>query len=243
MVKFQLEAWEAIGAGLDSKSEWAQWLENPSIPTKPLSKVALKQVPPMLRRRFGVLGKCALGAAMPLLEMDENIPCVYASRHGDITLTLSLLEGIARDEPMSPTGFSLAVHNAISGLLSIARKDTSMVTAISSMEGLVLQALFESVGQLQVSERVLCVIYDIPLPVPYSTYIASDSFPYAIAMILSREKGESYQLKKMNSVTNVGIGQPNGFKTDPINLIALLSGKTASMRVEVNGSQWQIVKD
>jgi hypothetical protein len=38
---------------------------------------------------------------------------------------------------MSPPSFSLAVHNAINGLFSIARKDSSSVTAIVAMQGLV----------------------------------------------------------------------------------------------------------
>lgn len=245
MVNFQLEAWSAIASGLNTKQDWQKWLENPTVPEEPVGKVAMQQIPPMLRRRFSTPGKCALGAALPILAEVETIPGIFASRHGDIRLTLSLLEGIGRDEPMSPTGFSLAVHNAVSGLFSIARKDTSEVTAIAAMEGLVIQTLFEAVGQLQVSERVLCVIYDIPLPEPYSHYVDSDQFPYAIAMVLSRTNGESYHLVQVDQPDQNEQGNsflPDDLQSEPLRFIEMLSGKTALVESKLNGTIWRIEK-
>ena len=170
------------------KEDWEQWLEQPNTIDMPLGKIALDGVPALLRRRFNTLGKCAMGTVLPLIDGDEGLPSVFASRHGETELAYELLEGIARDEPMSPTRFSLAVHNAISGLYSIVRKDTSPVTAIAAMENLVLQAFFETLGQLQSSQRVLCVIYDMPLAGFYSQHcsISYEPFPYAVAMILKQ---------------------------------------------------------
>ncbi|GAB0152257.1 beta-ketoacyl synthase chain length factor [Marinobacterium sp. BA1] len=196
MLSFKLQAWNALAPGLEDSSDWSRWLEQPvSLPAE-LHKVALKQIPPMLRRRFTELGRCAAGAALPLLEDVDGVPGVFASRHGDTPLTLSLLEGIAGDEPMSPTGFSLAVHNAVSGLLSIARKDVSEVTAIASVENLIPHALLEAVTQLQNSESVLCLIYDVPLPELYQPYTSCEPFPFALAMLLSRSEGVKMTLEQ-----------------------------------------------
>ena len=133
MIKFQIESWAAIVPGIEAREAWQNWLENPEVVPATLGKIPLKEVPPMLRRRFGALGKCAMAAALQVLKDDDAIPGIFSSRHGDTALTLSLLEEMGRDEPMSPTGFSLAVHNAVSGLFSIVRKDTSMVTSLAAM--------------------------------------------------------------------------------------------------------------
>ncbi|MBM7456131.1 hypothetical protein HNR62_002012 [Oceanisphaera litoralis] len=195
-LSFKLQSWNALAPGLESTSEWRSWLEQLCIPTPCLNKVSLQQIPPILRRRFTELGRCAAGAALPLLENIDAIPGVFASRHGDTPLTLSLLEGIADEQPMSPTGFSLAVHNAVSGLISIARKDASEVTAIAAADNLIPLALLEAATQLQERERVLCLVYDVPLPELYQPYSSCEPFPFALAMLLSRSEGVEMTLEQ-----------------------------------------------
>jgi hypothetical protein len=203
---FCIESWSAIAPGLETSADWEQWLHNPIAIDGTLGKVNMTAVPALLRRRFSPLGKAAMATAMPLVEELAEIPSIFASRHGDTALSLSLLQGIARGDPMSPTSFSLAVHNAVSGLFSIARKDTSAVTAIAAMDGLLLQTLFEAVGQLQSCERLLCVVYDIPLPDFYQTQRdqAAIPFPWALAMILGNHQGDNFQLELISSDTAVG---------------------------------------
>jgi len=138
-----------------------------------------------------------MAAAMPLVEDIAAIPSIFASRHGDTPLTLTLLESISRGEPMSPTSFSLAVHNAVSGLFSIVRKDTSTVSAIAAARGLVLQTLFEAIALLQDNDRLLCVIYDTPLPGYYQARREDppEPFPWALAMVLGKHAGEPCRLE------------------------------------------------
>ncbi len=232
-----------MAPGLETREAWQHWLKDPVSISETLGKVPLKQVPPMLRRRFGVLGKCAMAAALQVLEEDDAIPGIFSSRHGDTALTLSLLEEMGRDEPMSPTGFSLAVHNAVSGLFSIARKDTSMVTSLAAMEGLVLHTLFEAAGQLQVSDRVLCVIYDIPLPALYRRYCEASDFPYAIAFIISREGGASYAIEQCEQTEEKDAVSTQGARSlDPesFKFLELLAGISTEMETVLNGNVWRI---
>ncbi len=245
MVDFQIESWAAMAPGLETREAWQQWLKHPEDLPETLGKVSLKKIPPMLRRRFGAPGKCAMVAALQVLNENEPIPSVFASRHGDTALTLSLLEDMGRNEPMSPTGFSLAVHNAVSGLFSIARKDTSMVTSLAAMEGLVLHALLEAAGQLQVSDRVLCVIYDIPLPELYRRYCTGNDFPYAIAMIISHTGGVKYSIEQCEQViSNNTSALPGSLSMDlePFRFLELLAGISTEMGVELNGAAWRIAK-
>nr|WP_283248019.1 beta-ketoacyl synthase chain length factor [Marinomonas lutimaris] len=162
-------------------------------------KPELKNIPAMLRRRFTAIGKCSVEAATPLLNENEKIPLVFASRHGDVDLTLSLLKSIANNEPLSPTSFSLAVHNAISGLFSIARKDRCETTAISATENLIPFAVLEAATQLQESKHVLCIICESVLPDLYKPFASSPPFTYAIAMVLSREEGDTFYLNNTHS--------------------------------------------
>lgn len=202
LLSFSLQVWNALAPGLSGVDDWKSWLADPEIQTADISKIALLEVPIMLRRRFSDLGKCAAGSALPLLKDFGSMPGVFASRHGDTHLTLKLLQGIAESEPMSPSGFSLAVHNAVSGLISIARKDVSEITAISATEGLIPLALIEAATLLQDHERVFCVIYDVPLPRLYTPFVDQVPFPFAVALVLSRSGADTLTIQTSEYVSS-----------------------------------------
>lgn len=202
MLSFKIRGWNAYTPGLESAESWGNWLQKKYILPTDAPKPGLKNIPLMLRRRFTTIGKYSVEAAMPILAENEHIPLVFASRHGDVELTLSLLQSIANNEPLSPTSFSLAVHNAISGLFSIARKDRSEATAISATENLIPFALLEAATQLQDNKQVLCIICESPLPDLYKPFASSPPFPYAIAMVLSREEGDTFHLKSAPSTVS-----------------------------------------
>jgi len=239
VVSFNIESWAAIAPGLELQEDWKDWLTEPYAIDEPLSTTLLKKIPPLLRRRFNMLGKTAMAAVLQLVNENEGIPSVFASRHGDTALTSSLLDDMGRDEDMSPTSFSLAVHNAISGLYSIARKDTNAITAIAAMEGLVVSALVEAIGQLQTSNRVLCVIYDVPLPERYQQYTSSPPFPYAIAMILNREGVESYSLEQ-GALVEAEQSALESPIFESLEFVKLLTGLCSEHATESNGMTWTI---
>lgn len=232
-MNFRIDRWSAIAPGLTSHDDWVHWLSTPNQLGVELDPVSLKQFPSLIRRRFGALGKCAMGAVLPLIGGDECLPCVFASRHGNSALTLELLSGIAEADDMSPTGFSLAVHNAISGLFTIARKDTSPVTSIAATEGLVIHALIEAVGQLETSPAVLCVIYDLPLPDLVKEY-ETIHFPYAVAMVLSRS--DDGLCLSSSSALKAG----EGANEELNGLMRFLTGMQYFYETSVNGLSWVI---
>ena len=244
MLDFRLESWAAIAPGLESSEDWKRWLQQPEAIDAPLGEIPLAGIPAMLRRRFSTLGKYVMGAVLPLVDGVTSIPSIFASRHGETELSFALLEGIARDEPMSPTRFSLGVHNAISGLYSIVRKDTSAVTAIAAMEGLVLQALFEALGQLHSSDRVLCVIYEMPLAGFYSDHTTAEDepFPYAIAMVLGNEDGAAYRLEQTGPGTLAEPSQPGQLHTEALGLLRLLSGMSDEIVFPGPQTSWRIAR-
>ncbi len=238
-MNFHIESWNALAPGLDNREDWRRWLRQPLPIDEQLGKVALDDIPALLRRRFSTLGKCAMGAALPLLEDVDHIPSIFASRHGDTQLSFSLLRQIGLREQISPANFSLAVHNAVSGLFTIARRDTSEVITIAAMGGLVLPTVFEAIGQLQDSERVLCVIYDIPLQEFFEQHTSESeiSFPYAIAMILCRESGQAFSLE--SNAATARSGSTTG-ETDTMHLLTLLTGLSTEILLSHNRCVWRV---
>ncbi len=240
MVKLHVESWTAIAPGLETKDGWKCWLQSPTSLPEGFSKNTFRQIPPMLRRRFTTLGRCAVTAGLKIVDEGRPIPSIFSSRYGDTKISLSLLEQMGMNEPMSPSDFSLAVHNAVGGLFSIVRKDTSKVTSITAVEGFVVNSLLETVGQLQENGRVLCVIYDIPLPELYQRYCESDPFPYAIAMILNNTGEEQLSIEQIIEPELIEKTTENSQKSEAFQLISLLTGLSSEMSTKLNGAIWKV---
>ncbi|HLJ62547.1 MAG TPA: beta-ketoacyl synthase chain length factor, partial [Stellaceae bacterium] len=101
--------------------------------------------------------------------------------------------GLAAEEPVSPADFSLSVHNALAGLLSIATKNPAGHTAIAAGEDSFGFGLIEAVSTLMASpeEKVLLVFFDEPLPAEYATFRDRDETSLALALVLSPARGEA----------------------------------------------------
>lgn len=235
-MKLNVESWSAMAPGINTSESWQEWFDTSDEADVQDGAIDIKQIPPLLRRRFKVLGRVASSAMLAAQANEQHLPSIFASRHGDTELTLSLLQDIANGEQVSPTGFSLAVHNAIGGLLSIVRKDKSPMTAIASMNGLVMSALFEAHAQLSQYERVLCVIYDVPLPNLYKPYCSSLPFPLAVAFVLSRDERQG-----MRFVVSRGDGEkPMDDAADMLDMIKLLCGHENKVTLSANNKPWHL---
>ena len=242
LVDICVDSWAAIAPGLETKEDWKLWLHQPTSLPEGFSKETFKQIPPMLRRRFSTLGRCAVSAGLKILDGDESIPSIFSSRYGDTEISLSLLTEMGMDEPMSPANFSLAVHNAVGGLFSIVRKDNSKLTSICATDGFVINTLLEAVGQLQESDRVLCVLYDIPLPELYQRYCDSDLFPYAIAMILNKTGDERLKIEQIIPPDHIEKSTENPQKSEAFQLVNLLTGLSSEMNTKLNGVIWKLTR-
>lgn len=236
LINLQLKSWSALSPGLNDVESWRSWFANDPLPvTAPIDPPKLKQVAPLLRRRFTAMGKYAAQAALNVSENADYAATIYASRHGDTPLSLALLKEIADHQPLSPTSFSLAVHNAVGGLLSIAWQDTSPITAIAG-SNLVVSTLHEAAAQLTCYQQVLCVIYDVPLPDLYQSFCQSLPFPVAVAFVLTQhDEGAGLQLSLSDEP---GTAQPS---EDPVfALIALLSGIRDEVSLKSGDQCWRL---
>ena len=90
-------------------------------------------VPPMERRRLTGVERAALSVAWRV-KTDAELPVVFASRWGEIGVTLKLMNQFHADGEMSPAGFSASVHNAAPGAFSLLTKNHAPYTAIAARD-------------------------------------------------------------------------------------------------------------
>ncbi|MGI1679090.1 MAG: beta-ketoacyl synthase chain length factor [Cellvibrionaceae bacterium] len=239
-----VKRWAAWAPGVHSVEEWEDWaLGGFEYQVGEETAPDVKAIPAMLRRRLSPLGKMALSVAWPLVGDSQSLPSVFCSRHGELERTVGMLKSLAEGESLSPTHFSLSVHNAIGGVYSIARKDPSAITALAIGDEGFSQALVEAALILEEGQHqeVLCVIYDAPIPEIYSDASlikVEPSKPYAAAFVLGQNsnKGENdftVSLVKQSISANEPLAVPDALefirfllKDDDKTL--LLSGKRHS---------------
>ncbi|AFU98597.1 beta-ketoacyl synthase chain length factor [Simiduia agarivorans] len=193
VARVAVRRWNAWLPGIQGQAACAQWAAGERAPAES-DQPDVAAVPAMLRRRLGPLGKPVAAVAWDMLEPGDHQSLVFASRHGDQAKTLQLLSEIGAGSPLSPAAFSMSVHNATAGLLSIAKKATGPHTALSANSRLLSAAVIEAYGQLMSGARaVVCVLYDLPLPADYS-YHDNQSCAYAVALELTLEEGRPLTL-------------------------------------------------
>lgn len=114
---------------------------------------------------------------------------VFASRHGDLARTTTLIESIVAGEDLSPALFSLSVLNASAGLFSIWQKNTAPATAISAGRASFAYGLLEAcVQQREHPEQPVLYVYaDEPVPAVYGETgtEAPGNRAHALALLLS----------------------------------------------------------
>jgi len=89
-------------------------------------------IEPLLRRRLSTLGRGMLHCAGRVAGDVPALRSVFASRHGEPSRTMPMLEDLAKGLDISPTQFSMNVHNAVAGIWSISRQDRSACTALGA---------------------------------------------------------------------------------------------------------------
>lgn len=199
MLRFAIDSWAAWAPGLEDRAAWSIWLKTPGpLVDNERSSPPLREIPAVLRRRANRDGRAALQAT--LWADPAQGPIIFASRYGEIIRSVELLEQLAAHETLSPTTFSLSVHNAVGALFSIARSHKSNYTAISAGDETVEAAFTEALGLLADSAPVVTVVYyESPLPEIYSAFDEPNSIVRAWACRLKLSHGSGFELRRVNS--------------------------------------------
>ncbi len=231
MTHFNIDTWRAWAPSLDSTDDWQAWQQAPVPVADDGQQPDVSFLPALQRRRLSRLARMAFHVAWPLADAHGPLPMVFASRHGETPRTLAILGDLARDEPLSPTQFSLSVHNAIIGLWSIQRGDTSEMTALAAEGDGLEQALLEASTLLgEGSPAVLLVIAEELPPELYAPFIDDVPFSYAVALLLT--PGSDWRLE-----LSQGTG-PRAAWPHALELVRALCGNADSLQHHWKNRQW-----
>jgi hypothetical protein len=193
---FVLNEWNAWAPGLNGKEDWQALRYGTHILSRNLAKIP-DFIPKLQQRRLSPLARAVFNAIDQCMKPGETLPTVFSSAHGEVGKALEMLQMIQAGEELSPTAFSLSVHNAIAGLYSIAYRNQQEITVIApGLEG-IAPAFIEALGLLyEGAEEVLVLLYDEPIAkfYPVAPFKLNAEFTCALALRLSLS-GEGMPLR------------------------------------------------
>jgi len=194
-------------------------------------------VPKMLQRRLTPLARAVFNVAAPCIELSKTVPVVFSSAHGEICKSLVMLKTIQAGRELSPTAFSLSVHNAIAGLFSIAYGNSQEITVLAPGQEGVAPAFIEALGMLhEGADEVLMILYDEPLADFYPTapFNINVAFPCALALRITLS-GDGQALRFCYSAHSRDDGE------HPVQLLALIKfllSEESSLSLGNSGHSW-----
>ncbi|MBS4045258.1 MAG: beta-ketoacyl synthase chain length factor [Alphaproteobacteria bacterium] len=188
LLKFTVQDCYAWSPGrVDLAARASSAMQNRDVSGERGAEIAL---PAMLRRRLTQSGQLLMKAALTCAGNRQDVRYVLATRDGELTRTLNILAAIAQDELPSPADFSVSVHHALLGLLSIHTKNKAGHTAVSAGADSFAYGLLEAAGCLTQpdDEPVLLLYCDEPLPGPYVAFEETEAprQPLVLALLLGK---------------------------------------------------------
>nr|WP_087145869.1 beta-ketoacyl synthase chain length factor [Crenothrix polyspora] len=224
MSDFILCNWNAWTPGLDFSDDRLMTSGNAAVP---------ECVPKMLQRRLTPLARAVFNVAAPCVESGKNLPVVLSSAHGEICKSLDMLKTIQAGDEISPTAFSLSVHNAIAGLFSIAYGNSQEITVLApGLEG-IAPAFIEALGMLnEGANEVLMILYDEPLAdfYPIAPFNLNVCFPCVLALRIALS-GNGVPLQLYRNTQSRDDGE------HPVQLLAFIKFLVAEERSLCLGNQ------
>ncbi|MEO5624764.1 MAG: beta-ketoacyl synthase chain length factor [Dokdonella sp.] len=187
---------EGIGWWSPGLADWnaaAHALREDRLPEPCVARPSASILPPNERRRAPdpVLLACDVGAQACAMAAHNpaELPCVFASSHGDIAITDDLCTTLAHEPlELSPTRFHNSVHNAAVGYWTMAAHCHAASSAISAWHGSFAAGLLEAAIQSHTEQTpVLFSAYDNALRGPLMDFIPG-SVSFGVALIVNAQR-------------------------------------------------------
>lgn len=127
-MKFSIEAVFGIAPGLLEDSEWDGWANSGERidPSLPIKNTGL--LPKMVARRLSLGSRSAIDVGLNLCNKPLSA-LVFSSRHGELQRAEKILLSLNKNQTVSPTDFTMSVHNTAVGNYSIFCKLISPATS------------------------------------------------------------------------------------------------------------------
>jgi hypothetical protein len=156
-------------------------------------------LPAMFRRRLSFHARLVFEALNKLSDPSWpcHLPIVFSSRHGELELSLNLIADEQSKSPLSPTSFSLSVHNSLTGLVGLHYKNTAPTNAIAAGKESLHMGLLEASALLLEHPLILHIHLETKLPEIYLKFSDSEQHDLCLITILDRDapvkKFENFQ--------------------------------------------------
>jgi len=222
-INFNIIKWFALCPSTAEQKGWTLLAEKQPLCLGVLNESPVDLIPPMMRRRMSSLSKLAVQTAMRLSALTEINYIIFASRHGELSRTIKLIEDIIDGNDASPIIFSQSVHNTAAGLFTIATQQAIPVCSLAAGENTLHSALIEASCYLQDNpeDKVLLLNFDEPLPEHYCCFDALEYHSFALGFLL--EFGMEFQIKSIINAQLSESSPPQAFSC----IDYLLSGHNA----------------
>ncbi|WP_025899183.1 beta-ketoacyl synthase chain length factor [Sneathiella glossodoripedis] len=215
---------------------WSVWRGDNNSSAAP---AAINHLPASLKRRLNNFGKSIGNVAAPINQGEPLI--VFASRYGDAARSVNILKEIASGEPISPMHFSLSVHNAVPGVLSIGWGLTEMQSVISAGEKTFEMGLVEAASLLCEfpQKQVLYVYADYPLPEIFEKFEDPVNAPTVGVFLLEVSGGTHSSLCLDLQTYEVGEADIEDEKVKAFEEVLL--GKRNKIQFGGTGIGWEVI--
>ncbi|HET6331377.1 MAG TPA: beta-ketoacyl synthase chain length factor [Holophagaceae bacterium] len=166
-------------------------------------------IEPLLRRRLSALGRGMLHCAGRVAADVPELRSVFASQHGEPSRTMPMLEDLAHGLDISPTQFSMNVHNAVAGIWSISRQDSSACTALGAGPETFGWGLLEaySLHRSHGGAPVLFVYGDDRLPEVLTEFEPMQAPLHALAFLIAAPAARQLRIRRDPSVKGAAAAQ------------------------------------
>jgi hypothetical protein len=158
-----MDALQISGVGLWTPgfSDAASWLGGVADPERPAPQAAWLE--PRARRRASLLTRALAevanqAAAQAGVDL-AVVPTVFGSALGEAATMIGLLDQMWREGgELSPMGFTLSVHNAAAGVVSIAAKNRGFTTSIAADYDTPAMAIVEAQALLAAGAPAVLIV-------------------------------------------------------------------------------------
>ena len=181
-----MPGWEAARAAIRGEG---------TLTDPPAKRPSPQVLAPAERRRAPDTVALALEVAAAAMASSgrnaADVPCLFTSAHGDLSINDYMCSTLATDPKMlSPTKFHNSVHNAAVGYWTIGTGCMAASNAVSAFEHSFAAGLFEAAVQCAADhEPVLLVGYDTPTMGPLTSVTDSRGL-LAVALVVAPERTE-----------------------------------------------------
>lgn len=115
-----------------------------------------------------------------------------------VMVSYSIIKSLANEQEVSPTGFTMSVHNTCAGLFTIEIKKNIPVSSLSAGIDSFQQGLLEAQAMLITGKKkVLLIDFDGQIPAVYHNKVSSfqSGLVYAVGLVMVNGKNFACQQK------------------------------------------------